>query len=480
MLLVVSQTAIAALLIFLALRALGTISDEVRYIYEFQLRSIADIGATTKDATDLRRLITDDRAYIDAASDASTISVLVGRINAFGDRYRTLWQAANGNTADAVRFRDDLMRTGNEGILQKEARSLMDLEGSLRALVESRAEGTADSRKQLLEKTLKVEEDLYALHDVNVRYAELSYQHILTHEQAVRNRLLAVGILGACLTLFLGLYVHRAIAPRVRRLVGKVERFREFGVNEKIIENGRDEIAILANALDAGFSAIAAREREREEFLAIAAHELKTPITSIYGYSKLLLDNPERTFLIPRALEIIHRQSWRLSRLVEHLFLAMRARVGQLQFEPKPLDLSALVQRVLSEVSALISNEAFRAQPKPNVMILGDEVLLEHALWSLFASASALSNGERPVKVVVDTEDSYARVTVDVESTRCSAQDIETLFTPFHSVQYEDGSGIRTGVGLYLCREIVRLHNGRLRADDVPNAGAQFSMELAL
>jgi K+-sensing histidine kinase KdpD len=60
-----------------------------------------------------------------------------------------------------------------------------------------------------------------------------------------------------------------------------------------------------------------------------------------------------------------------------------------------------------------------------------------------------------------------------------SAQDIETLFMPFQSVQYENDSGIRAGVGLYLCREIVRLHSGRLLVRELPNAGIEFSMELA-
>src|SRR5262249_11044894 len=180
------------------------------------------------------------------------------------------------------------------------------------------------------------------------------------------NRLLTIGILGTALTLFLGMFVHHAIAPRIRRLVGKVNRFREFGVLEPIAETGKDEITVLAHALDSGFAAIATREREREEFLAVAAHELKTPITSIQGYASLLMTHPEQPSVPPRALEIIHRQSWRLSRLIEDLFLAMRARAGELRFTPKPLDLSELVERLLSEVKGLISNEGFTAQVKPN------------------------------------------------------------------------------------------------------------------
>jgi K+-sensing histidine kinase KdpD len=113
-------------------------------------------------------------------------------------------------------------------------------------------------------------------------------------------------------------------------------------------------------------------------------------------------------------------------------------------------------------------------------MILGDEVLLEHALWSMFASASALSQGDLPITVVLDTQGPYARLTANIMSAERSTEDIEALFMPFQSVQYEDGSGIRSGVGLYLCREIVRMHNGRLRFCEQSKGGFEFSMELQL
>ena len=72
-----------------------------------------------------------------------------------------------------------------------------------------------------------------------------------------------VGVLGLLGSLALGLQVHRAIAPRIRRLVREVRRFQQLGVHERLLEEGRDEIAVLANALDAGFAAIATQDRER-------------------------------------------------------------------------------------------------------------------------------------------------------------------------------------------------------------------------
>jgi signal transduction histidine kinase len=66
---------------------------------------------------------------------------------------------------------------------------------------------------------------------------------------------------------------------------------------------------------------------------------------------------------------------------------------------------------------------------------------------------------------------------VDVES-NFPMPDVEGLFTPFRSVEYETGAGIRSSIGLYLCREIVRVHNGRLVVQQVSGKQPEFLMEL--
>src|SRR5262245_9115134 len=160
-LLVLSQTVIAALLILLSLRALAATADEVRYIYEFPLLAIAETGKATKNAADLQKLTT-NAAQMDYGPEPGTIAVLVSRLEDFRDRYKTLWQAAHGNTADAVRFRNDLIRTGDQGILLNETKALTHLEGSLRELIENSEDQTEGAGDQgLLENARSVEEDLY-------------------------------------------------------------------------------------------------------------------------------------------------------------------------------------------------------------------------------------------------------------------------------------------------------------------------------
>ena len=235
---------------------------------------------------------------------------------------------------------------------------------------------------------------------------------------------------------------------------------------------------MLANAIDMGHTAITERENQRNEFLSIVAHELKTPLTSIQGYSSLFKSNPDSLLLLRRSLEVINRQSWRLGRLIDGLFLAMRARSKNLTFVPKPFDLSALVELVLNEMKPFVSDQAFTAEIQKNVAVLGDEALLEQALWSLLTSASALSLHEAPVQVTLKAEDWNAVLTVSIQKAGEAIHDLEDLLQPFRSIEYETGSNLRFTTGLYLFREIVRVHNGDLHMRQFGKNTAEFIVEL--
>jgi signal transduction histidine kinase len=444
-LLLACQTALAALLVLLALRSIYGIASDARHMYEFQLRSIADIGDALETA-----------ATLPEGQRSDTL-------DGFYERYRREWETAGGTSPNAIRFRADLARAGEVQLPALEAETLADLEAALRS---GRSAAVLDS--------------LANLQEINTRYADLEYQYVVQRTRRALIWMLAVGIGSTVLILLLGLHVHRAIAPRIHLLVKHVRQFREFGTYERAGDMGTDDIGMLANALDAGFMSIAEREREREEFLQIAAHELKTPVTSIRGYASLVVSHPEQIPMMLRALETINRQSWRLSRLIDGLFLALRARSRKLQFEPRPFDMSALINRVLDEMRPFVSEKTLASKIQGNVSILGDEALLGHALWSLLACAVALSSEHAPVLVALRAEEWRARLTVDIEDSGVSIPEVEELFLPFRSVEYETKTSPRLAIGLYLCREIVRIHNGELRIQQISKGQPEFVMELPL
>src|SRR5262249_41004981 len=148
--------------------------------------------------------------------------------------------------------------------------------------------------------------------------------------------------------------------------------------NERIVDRGSDEIARVTNALDSGFSAIEARDKERERFLAVVAHELKTPLTAVLGYGEAAIDAPDDPTRV-KALEVLRRQAARLGRLVDEVLLAARLRSGALLFHPQPVDLVAVLQRVVHEISDLSPSRRFEVDEPTRASALGDPQLLGHS-----------------------------------------------------------------------------------------------------
>ncbi len=414
-------------------------------MYKFQFQSVVAIGDAMQEVL------------------AVQAGVRSSRLDGFYQRYCTEWQTAAGTNADAIRFRKDLMEASAPDLPRRETAILARLHKSLQ-----------DTDPQAIQHDL---EDLY---DLNVTFARLENEYVMKRAGTAHTELIALGVLGTCVSLFLGFYVRSGIAPRIKHLVESVRSFQDHGWTEKITDNGNDEIAVLANALDVGLGSIASRERDRDQFLAIVAHELKTPVTSIYGYAKLLLHPSIPREEMKGPLEAINRQSWRMTRLIDALFLLGKARAGQLHFEPKPLNISDLVELVVREMESLFGKSVFDAHIDPDITILGDEVLLEHAVWALLASATALSQQNDPIGVSFHKASHRARLSVDIRKCDGNATELQELFTPFRFVQYETGKGVRSAIGLYLCREIARVHNGTLQIEQIPGVSPEFVMDLPI
>jgi signal transduction histidine kinase len=309
--------------------------------------------------------------------------------------------------------------------------------------------------------------------DINFDFMQLAEADVESTARRMMLLLTSIGVIGVFTAMVLGRRVQQAIAPRIEDLVLKIKRFQELGVHERMFEEGEDEIALLANAIDAGFAAIAARAREREQFLAIVAHELKTPVTSIQGFAEAALVSPNQS---SRALEVIKRQSNRLGRLIDDLLWAARARYGDLPFCPVPVDLAFLVHKITREIDSPI--HPFRLEGLTELRVLADEGLMTHALVSLFTYAIALSAPHTGIVTRLGRVGVRARTDVYVQGPPVPSEDIVRIFDPFSVLQYESDARPRTAVGLFLCREILRLHGGSVHVADEPGVGLVLTLEM--
>jgi signal transduction histidine kinase len=317
--------------------------------------------------------------------------------------------------------------------------------------------------------------DLRELLRINLEFVNVAEANITASAARTRAELVIVGLCGVALAGALAWQVRRAIAPRVSVLVQKVKKFQEFGVHERILMRGSDDIAVLANALDVGFAAIADRNRERERFLAVAAHELETPMASILGFVQSALDNPAQR---ERALQVIQRQTRRLGHLVEDLLWAASVRAGELEFHPVPLDLAEVTRRMAEEVEETMPNHRVCMHAPRSVHMLADETLVTHALWSLLTYAGALSASDAPIDLAVEPIDARVSVTLQIQGPSLPPEDQMRVFDPFATIQYEVDARPRSTMGLFLCREIARVHGGTLRVCDRAGIGPALTLDL--
>lgn len=376
-------------------------------------------------------------------------------------KYHAEWKASDSPGDDARRFRANLAGQEQTSLLEDERRLLRVLDDRIASLDRALQQSEVP-RNAALSDALEIKQALWELLRVNISF--VAVDHSVQQDRAVtaRTLMLAGGLGVIVLTAVLGVNVRNAIGPRISRLVRKIKDFQRTGRLQRSPDPGADEIAELSHALDAGFSAIEEREHDRERFLAVAAHELKTPVTSIAGFAHAARVSSDSA-LQQRALEVVERQANRLSRITQDILLAAEARKGQLPFRPSAIELRCIVRKVVQSVDEWSSRlELAGSEP---VYMIGDQDLLEHAIAQAAAFACAVAEPSGVVRIAIGRCNANTTVEVTTQLTDIAFDEVQRAFSPFAVIQYE-GASPRYAIGLYLSREIARLHGGTLLAKE--------------
>lgn len=223
--------------------------------------------------------------------------------------------------------------------------------------------------------------------------------------------------------------------------------------------------------------ALAARDRQ----LSVATHELRTPISSILLNLQVLertaslkgtLDAPAVT----RLLEIPLRQLRRLMHMIDLLLDTAQVESARLALDLQPVDMQDVVHDVtvrLAELARAAGCEIV-AEPGPPVVGRWDRLRLEQVLHNLLTNAIKYGGGRVQVRAWLDGD---AHLQVSDRGPGIALEDRALIFEPFKrlpSAAAEDGAGL----GLYIVREIVHAHRGRIEVHGTPGAGATFLINL--
>jgi PAS domain S-box-containing protein len=226
--------------------------------------------------------------------------------------------------------------------------------------------------------------------------------------------------------------------------------------------------------------------RAREVFLSVASHELKTPLTSLLGNAQLLQRRAQREQHLgerdQRTLKLISDQALRLNRMITALLDLSRLQTGQLSIERAPLDLGRLTQRMIQEVQpALDSHTIIYRPPDEPLIIVGDELRLEQVIQNLIQNAIKYSPSGGQIDILVARRGERACVVVADQGIGIPPAALPRLFTRFYRASNANPLHISgMGVGLYVVKEIVTLHDGEVAVESQEGVGSTFTIWLPL
>jgi PAS domain S-box-containing protein len=239
-------------------------------------------------------------------------------------------------------------------------------------------------------------------------------------------------------------------------------------------------------------TSIKALERQRDDFLGIAAHELRTPLATILAtlqaFQRRLRNNPGDQAIPADALtsgvERMYRQAQRLNKLVSDLLDSTRIRTGTLIYELEPSDLVGVVRdAVAGQIAANPGRTITLTVPKHPVIVMGDAFRLSQVVDNLVANALKYSAEALPVTVSLKVADGMGRLRVADKGVGIPPENVAQLFDRFYRVpgiDVQSGAGVGLGLGLNITRSVVERHGGHIEVQSSPGKGSTFVVTMPL
>jgi len=218
----------------------------------------------------------------------------------------------------------------------------------------------------------------------------------------------------------------------------------------------------------------------REEFLSVAAHELRTPISAIllalYGLQRLT-QTPELENINKKIVQMI-QQFDRLTALVDRLLDVSRIRVGQLDLQPEEFDLAECVREVSARFteSALRVGCDVRVETPPSVVGSWDQMRMEQVITNLLTNAIKFCD-KKPIDLALSAMNGLVSLTVQDTGVGIAGERLPFIFERFErGVSARNYGGL--GLGLYVTRQIVEAHGGTIAVESELGRGSVFRVQL--
>ncbi|MDI3543501.1 MAG: hypothetical protein PWP57_1106, partial [Candidatus Atribacteria bacterium] len=295
----------------------------------------------------------------------------------------------------------------------------------------------------------------------------------------------------------LGLHISQLFPqPQIQEIFSRALKEGKEEAQEFQIENG-DHLVLHLTPLKEGEKVYGAvgvfqditelrqLEELRRDFLANVSHELRTPLTSIQGFVEAMMDGViSDEELRKRYLDVIHRETLRLSRLIHDLLDLSLMESKKIEWEVNPLSLFPLIDQVLLKLMPQIEDKKIQIKKdfsSPLPLVWGNMDRIEQVLINLLSNALIFSPPESIIEIKAWQEGKTVAVSIKDQGEGIPEKDIPHLFERFYRVEKsrsrEKGG---TGLGLAIAKQIIENHGGTIKVESQLHQGTTFIFTLPI
>lgn len=289
----------------------------------------------------------------------------------------------------------------------------------------------------------------------------------------------AIGALILLLVFMMNVVFIRSIVSPVQEITGVARRIADGGYGVKIESKYDDEIGELTDAINEMSLAISRSDKMKTEFISSVSHELRTPLTAITGWGETLMYDTEMSEDSQKGVSIMLKEARRLTRLVEELLEFTRISDGRFTVNITEIDVEAELEEAIFTYGELLRQEGmileYEPAEEPLPMIAADPQRLKQVFLNVLDNAAKYGrDGKRIILSISldagadDMERDYAKITVRDFGPGIPEDELPHVKDKFYKgSSKERGSGI----GLAVCDEIVKLHDGILKIENAQGGG---------
>ncbi len=249
-------------------------------------------------------------------------------------------------------------------------------------------------------------------------------------------------------------------------------------------KRAEQELARLYAAEQQARAAAETAVQIRDQFLSLASHELKTPLTVLLGNAQILQRRVARQHVLEerdrRNLTVIVEQATRLNKLIGMLLDISRIETGQFTLNCTSFDLGVLIRKLVEEMHPTLTRHTLDVTlPEQPLMVVGDELRLEQVIQNLVGNAVKYSPRGGTIMLAVTAEAQVVRVTVTDEGIGIPAEALPQLFQRFYrATNTQTYHIVGLGIGLFVAKEIVERHGGTITVASQEGIGSSFTISL--